>query len=187
MDIGVDKDGYSVNYGDDIGDDSSSLSPIQIDIRKQSIEAILRAVNKGYDPVVKIWPRNFELYIQDYHMVSGYVTMARFLLGATPEQFEKMLGFKTGLLKNGIYMLYVHTPDLNKDNVAARYLTSFSAGVSPRDLMILSEKSGENVQYHPDYPAAEDPIPQFVIHRDKKVRANLHGVFGYKDRYDEIW
>ena len=41
------------------------------------------------------------------HSVAGYVTFACFLLGSTPEHFERMLGFRTGALRDGCFLYYV--------------------------------------------------------------------------------
>ena len=62
-----------------------------------------------------------------------------------------------------------------------RYFSRWSAGVSPRDLYRLCEDSEVNVQYHRDYPAAFDPVPQFVLFSPVRVRS-LRML-----RYAEVW
>ncbi len=183
--LSVDSHGYAGNLGDDEGDDLSNMSPAVLEFRILSIEAILRAVNKPFERVVKVLPRNFELGEKDHHEISGYVTMARFLQGATPQQFEKMLGFKERFLQNGVYILYVLPSDLSKTNISPRYYTSWSAGISPRDLENLSTEN-KKAGYHPDYPAATDPVPQFVIHRNQKAKARLVKVLNYKEQFEQI-
>jgi hypothetical protein len=117
-------------------------------------------------------------------MVRGYVTTARFLQGATPRQFEKMLGLRIGSLAGGCSIYYLAKHAITADNIAPRAFTDWPAGVSPRELENRSKAAGRQLHYHPNYPPAQDPIPQFVVHRP--VPARLAHVLDTDERFDRI-
>jgi hypothetical protein len=133
---------------------------IMKELRRETIDIILRNARKADDHVVKVAmgsrppaPR-----------VKGYATFLRFLQGAGLAELEEKLGFKTGVLQaSGAYVYTIDPLALNADNIAPRGNTDWSAGVTPRDLHNLSVKEGKPVGYHRDYPAAKQPIIQFAI------------------------
>ena len=96
--------------------------------------------------------------------VRGYATFLHFIQGSSLAQLEEKLGFKTGVLQqHGAYVYLIDALSLHQGNIAPRGNTNWSAGVSPRDLATLSERSGKDVAYHRDYPAATSPIIQFAV------------------------
>jgi hypothetical protein len=156
---------YVENFADSAGDVLDPHPAIR-ELQESSKRAILNAIQKPSNVVVKVSrlgpPRD---------EIKGYVTLERFVQGATPQALEKMLGFRAGVLADGCRVSYPEVSALTQNDIGPRYLTSWSAGVSPRDLHNLGEKAGAAVGYHRDYPAASDPIPQFVIFRLVKVRS----------------
>jgi hypothetical protein len=154
---------YVENHADYVRDEPDRHPAIR-QLQEASKSGILNAVRQAHNTVIKV-----ALVGPPKSMVRGYVTLARFLQGATPQQFERMLGFRDGALANGCLVYHVDPFAITADNIGPRYFTSWSAGVSPRDLQRLSEAAGVNVQYNPNYPAASDPIPQFVLYREVRV------------------
>jgi hypothetical protein len=149
---------YVVNPLDKRGDpldDNPAIRELQIASRA----SILRACQN--DMVVKVSPPQVHR-----RQVRGYVTLARYLQGATPGQFERLLGMRAGALSAGCRVYHVDSAAITADNIGPRYTSSWSAGVSPRDLEAVSRRAGAPVEYHRDYPAASDPIPQFVLYRE---------------------
>lgn len=163
----TDPDGpyYVVNTADprdkdSAGDDLSDQPEATLELRAATISSILRTIQNPRNAVVKI-----SMVGAARPKVRGYATFAHFLDGATLQQLETMLGYRSGVLQNGCNVYYLEPHDIKADNIGPRYLTSWSAGVSPRDLHNLSKQAGKPVGYHPNYPAASDPIFQFVIFR----------------------
>jgi hypothetical protein len=167
---------YVYNAGDYFGDQLDPHPAIR-ELQEASKATILQAIRKPENVVVKI-----SMLGPHMQMVRGYATVERFLKGATPQQFEKRLGFKGGALNNGCRIYYIDSSALTSDNIGLRYFTSWSAGVSPRDLERLSKDSGLKVVYHRDYPSATDPIPQFVIFKEARVLNST--VLYYGDRLE---
>ena len=170
---------YAENPGDKQGDDLSNTHSAIREMRAQSVGIILKAVKKPHINVVKITKRG-----PPRNMVRGYVTTANFLQGATPRQFERMLGFRNGALKDGCMIYYVDDHFLRADNIAPRAFTDWPSGISPRELESRIRSAGKIVRYHPDFPPASDPIPQFVIHRP--VPATLACSLGPQQRFEHI-
>jgi hypothetical protein len=129
------------------------------EIRRDTIEILLRVARKPGEQVVKVAAR----YDGMSATVSGYVTFLRFLEGSTCADLERKLGFKTGALANGAYIFNVDPLALNADNIVPRGNSDWSAGVTPRDLDNLSKKHGVTAEYDPDYPPAAEPVIQFKI------------------------
>jgi hypothetical protein len=154
---------YVENHADYVGDELDTHPAIR-ELQEASKSGILNAIRQPQNTVIKV-----ALLGPPKSEVRGYVTLARFLEGATPEQFERMLGFRDGALGNGCLVYHVDPFAITADNIGPRYFTSWSAGVSPRDLERLSQAAGVNVQYNPSYPPASDPIPQFVLYREVRV------------------
>ena len=158
---------YIVNQGDydgDLLDQHPAINELQVASRA----SILRAIAKPGNVLVKV-----AMPGPHAEQVRGYVTLARFLAGATPEQLEGMLGFRQGALSKGCRVYTVDARQVTLDNVGPRYFTNWPAGVSPRDLERLGEKTGLAVGYHRDYPVAKDPIPQFVLFRPVAVLGSM--------------
>jgi hypothetical protein len=167
---------YVENHADFAGDQLDTHPAIR-GLQEASKSVILNTIRQPHNIVIKV-----ALLGPPKSIVRGYVTLARFLQGATPQQFERMLGFRDGALANGCLVYHVDPFAVTADNIGPRYFTSWSAGVSPRDLQRLSEAAGVNVQYHPNYPAASDPIPQFVLYREVRVLSSR--VLRSTDVYD---
>jgi hypothetical protein len=129
------------------------------DIRRDTIETLLRVARKPGEQVVKVVAKREKLPAT----VSGYVTFLRFLQGSTCSDLEKKLGFNSGALSSGAHIFNVDALALNADNVVPRGNSDWSAGVTPRDLDNLSKKEGVTVEYDPSYPPASDPVIQFKI------------------------
>jgi hypothetical protein len=129
------------------------------DIRRDTIETLLRVARKPGEQVVKVIAKREKLPAT----ISGYVTFLHFLKGSTCSDLEKKLGFNPGALSRGAHIFNVDPLALNADNIVPRGNSDWSAGVTPRNLDKLSNKHGVTVEYDPDYPAASDPVIQFRI------------------------
>lgn len=147
------------NPADRHGESADPHTAIE-EMRTASRDAILRACRNPANSVVKV--RSLEPHKAE---AGGYVTLGRYLVGATPAQLEAKLGLAPGAYGGGCRIYQLDGSAITADNIGARYMTSWSAGVSPRDLAVLSDRAGEDVGYHPDYPPASDPVPQFVLFR----------------------
>lgn len=183
LDYRVDDDDhafYVVNKGDSSGDDLSNLPDALRELRESTNALILQAARKPHNVVVKVRTR----HRPPTSKVRGYATFAHFLQGATPRQFEKMLGFKEGALSDGCCLYYVDHLALTPDNIAPRGSSKWPGGVTPRDLQRMNDKLGVEGKYDPDYPPASDPIFQFVIFRE--VKARLARVLNDRDSFDDI-
>jgi len=150
---------YAENLADRARDPLDAHPAIR-ELQVASRASILRGCQNPANVVVKVTAAG-----PHYAQVRGYATLARFIEGATPQQLEKLLGMRDGALSSGCRVYWVDAARLTADNIGPRYMTSWSAGVSPRDLEVLSQQAGKTVGYHRDYPAASDPIPQFVLYR----------------------
>lgn len=158
---------YIVNHGDYDGD-TLDAHPAINELQVASRATILRAIAKPGNVLVKV-----AMPGPHAEKVRGYVTLSRFLIGATPEQFEGLLGFRKGALSNGCRIYTVDAGQVTFDNIGPRYFTNWPAGVSPRDLERLRDETGLPVDYHRDYPKAADPIPQFVLFRPVAVLGSV--------------
>jgi len=157
---------YVVNQADRRGNahlNSVEDAPeVMQDIRRDTIETLLRVARRPDEQVVKVMSK----YDGMQKTVSGYVTFLRFLKGSTCAGLERKLGYKAGALANGAYILNVDALALNADNIVPRGNSDWSAGVTPRDLDNLSKEHGVTVEYDPDYPPASEPIIQFRLLTD---------------------
>lgn len=160
---------YVLNAADDPrgpGDRLDSVPAIR-DLQLASRQAILSGIRNGASPVTKVSVR-----LEMQHQVRGYVTLLRFIEGASLSELEQMLGFRNGALAGGCRLYRIDPLAIAADNIGPRYLSSWSAGVSPKDLDALSRSTGQAVEYHRDYPAASNPIPQFVLFRPVLIRGS---------------
>jgi hypothetical protein len=159
-----DDDAFHVeNHADYTGDELDAHPAIR-ELQEASRAVIPQAIRQPCNSVVKV-----AMLGPPKSKVRGYVTLARFLQGATTQQFERMLGFRDGVLSNGCVLYYVDAFALTADNIGPRYFSSWSAGVSPRDLQRVSEEAGADIKYHRNYPVASNPISQFVIFQPVRV------------------
>jgi hypothetical protein len=154
---------YVVNRADSRGNthlNSVADAPVIMqEIRRDTIESLLRVARRPGEQVVKVAAR----YDGVSATVSGYVTFLRFLDGSTCADLERKLGFKAGALAGGAHIFNVDTLALNTNNIVPRGHSDWSAGVTPRDLDNLTTKHGMAVGYDPDYPPALAPVIQFKI------------------------
>jgi hypothetical protein len=169
---------YIINNAD-AGRDQIDPHPAIRELQVASQNAILRAARDPRNVVVKVAVGG-----TIRSEVRGYVTMARFLTGSTPQQFEKMLGFRDGALRSGCVVYHVDSFKLTIENIGPRAFSNWSAGVSPHDLQRLTESTGIPIHYHRDYPPAAEPIPQFVIFRPVPVVRGKR--FNYGDCFDAV-
>jgi hypothetical protein len=133
---------------------------IMKELRRETIDVILRNARKIGEHVVKVSMGTRPPATK----VKGYATFLRFIQGSTLANLEAKLGFRSGTLQTGgAYIYNVDPLALNASNIAPRGNSDWSAGVTPRDLFNVSQKSGTDVGYHRDYPAASQPIIQFAI------------------------
>jgi hypothetical protein len=132
------------------------------ELRRDTIESILRTARKPGEQVVKVAavadPKEPPLA-----KVKGYATFLRFLKGSGIAELEVKLGLAKGKLANGAYLYAVDPLSLNLSNVVPEGYTDWSDGVTPRELHNLSQKHGVTVTYDPRYPASASPIIQFRI------------------------
>jgi hypothetical protein len=150
---------YVENLSDRDGDQLDAHPAIR-ELQEASRRTILAAVKKPFNLVAKV-ARGTGFV----SLVSGYMTLARFLDGATPDALERMLGFRAGTLRPGCRVYIVDVSCVTADEIGPRYTSAWSAGVSPRQLALLSTAADTEVGYHRGYPPATDPIPQFTIFR----------------------
>lgn len=130
------------------------------EIRRATNEIILRHARQPGRSVVKVASAAY----QPKPKVRGYATFFHLIQGCTLPTLEDRLGFRRGTLKShGVYLYTVDSLALNELNIAPRGNTDWSGGVTRRDLHNLSQQHGKKVDYHRDYPAAKDPILQFII------------------------
>jgi hypothetical protein len=133
---------------------------IMKELRRETIDIILRNARKAGERVVKVSMGTRPPATK----VKGYATFLRFIEGSSLAELEGKLGFKSGALQTGgAYVYQVDPLALNASNVAPRGNSDWSAGVTPRDLHNLSQKTGKDVGYHRNYPPAAQPIIQFAI------------------------
>jgi|GEM_PF-3508165 len=164
-------------YADRPNDNLSGAPSATQELRQASIAAIVRGVRRPGATVVKITRIGT---VQD--TVQGYVTMGRYIEGATPRQCEKILGLRTGALADGCLVYTIDASRITADNIAPRAFTNWPDGISPRELENQSRQAGFQKQYHPNYPPATDSIPQFEIL--SPVPARLKQVLGPGQRYN---
>jgi hypothetical protein len=133
---------------------------IMKELRRDTIDIILRNARKAGEQVVKVSMATRPPATK----VKGYATFLRFIQGSSLAQLEGKLGFRSGALQTGgAYVYHVDPLALNASNIAPRGNSDWSAGVSPRDLHNLAQKTGKDVGYHKSYPPAAQPIIQFAI------------------------
>ncbi len=166
---------HVVNPADRTGDRIDD-HPVIGELQRETRAGIWRAIRNPTNVAVKVTPLRPPM-----DRVKGYATVARFLLGRTPREFEDLLGMRKGVLGVGCRVFVLDATDIAEEDIGPRGFTSWSAGVTPRELHRLSERAGAPVGYHRDYPAAREPIPQFTLFRPVKVRSSRFL------RYDEIF
>jgi hypothetical protein len=80
--------------------------------------------------------------VGDKTFVSGYVTKDKFILGRTLQEIEKILGFQSGRLQQGIFVLALdRLPQENEFQLAAYSTIAEHHFVLPTDLNIDKIKS----------------------------------------------
>jgi hypothetical protein len=140
-----------------LGDDAPDIMK---ELRRETTEIILRTARKAGEQVVKVSMGTRPPATK----VKGYATFLRFIQGGSLAELERRLGFRSGALQTGgAYVYHLDPLALNASNVAPRGNSDWSAGVTPRDLHNLSQKTGKDVGYHKNYPPAAQPIIQFAI------------------------
>jgi hypothetical protein len=133
---------------------------IMKELRRETIDIILRNARKAGEQVVKVSMGTRPPATK----VKGYATFLRFIQGSSLVELEGKLGFRSGALQTGgAYIYHVDPLALNASNIAPRGNSDWSAGVTPRDLHNLSQKTAKDVGYHKNYPPAAQPIIQFAI------------------------
>lgn len=153
---------YAINRADYERELNSVLdAPAALqEFRRATNEIILRQARRSDRSVVKVAAASLPLRAS----VRGYATFLHLLNGCTMQMLEDRLGFRPGSLQTaGVYLYTVDSFALNESNIAPRGNTDWSAGITPRDLHNLSRQHGNEVGYHREYPAAKDPIIQFII------------------------
>jgi hypothetical protein len=150
-------------FSDSLRGEPAGFQDAMTELRRDTIESILRTARKPGEQVVKVAavadPNEPPLA-----RVKGYATFLRFLKGSDIAELEVKLGLAKGkLAKHGAYIYKVDPLSLNFSNVVPEGYTDWSDGVTPRELHNLSQKHGVDVTYHPDYPASSSPIIQFRI------------------------
>ena len=151
-----DASGHVRNEGDEIGDDFASMTPVEREIGAETVSLILGLFRRGGDFIcTKVRARRQDVVTPaGTYSVSGYVTMLKFVNNCTVPELELHGGMVPGLLRNGADVFFVDHGELSANNIAPRYTTQWSAGVSPSDLI----RSGTT--YHPSYPPSVTPIFQ---------------------------
>ena len=153
---------YAVNMADrDVNLNSTAgLPDIMKELRQDTNEILVRQAQKSGQSAVKIAVGGKPPTAK----IRGYATFLSFIKGSDLPELEQKLGFKSGVLQlHGAYVYHVDGLALTTSNIAPRGNTDWSAGLSPRDLYVLSNAIGAPVGYHREYPPAAKPIPQFII------------------------
>ena len=147
-------------FADSLGGASQGFVEAMTELRRDTIEIILRTARKPGEQVAKVVAGDQPVR----QTVGGYATFLRFLKGDGMAELENKLGFASGTLtRHGAYIYIVDPFSLNASNVVPEGYTDWSDGVTPRELHNLSQRSGVDVTYNPRYPAASAPIIQFRI------------------------
>ena len=153
---------YAANLSDRIGakNDFAGGPAALNELRQATIGIILARARRAEVQVVKVVPASASVWPQ----VGGYLTFLDQLSpGSTLDELEDQLGFRRGALIDGARLYTIDATSLTPHNVAPRYTSAWSAGISPRDLDNIERDSGHKVDYHRDYPAAKRPVFQFVL------------------------
>jgi hypothetical protein len=145
---------------------SSTEMEVMTELRRDTIDIILRTAHKPGEQVVKVVAGDNAVTATVPIKVRGFVTFLRFLKGSGLAELETKLGFAKGALSMGAYIYNVDPFALNATNVVPEGYTDWSDGVTPRELHNLSQKHGVPVTYNPKYPASSAPIIQFRILED---------------------
>lgn len=103
--------------------------------------------------------------------------MLKFVNHRNVAELEVRSGIAPGLLRNGVDVFFIDQ-ELASDQIAPRYSTQWSAGVSPRDLF----RTG--ARYHPSYPASASPLFQCVIFRNRPARGRFVASLNYSDTFN---
>src|SRR5688572_30116278 len=151
----VDKQTFATS----LKDASYAEKEVMSELRRETIDIILRNARKPGEQVVKVVEGDKPVASK----VRGFATFLRFLKGSGMAELEAKLGFAKGALSTGAHIYNVDPLALNATNVVPEGYTDWSDGVTPRELHNLSQKRGVAVTYDPKYPASTDPIIQFRI------------------------
>lgn len=182
MRLRTDQSESIVNAGDHIGDDLEPMPAALREIRAETIKIAQRIFSRGGEnQPAKIWARRqtgraAAATIGNVFEITGYVTLLKYLCNRTPLEMEGILGLAPQKLSSGADILVI-IDELSGDQFAPRYTSAWSAGASPRDLHNLGAK------YHPEYPPAHTPVYQWVIYRNKPVRARKIATLAYNEQF----
>lgn len=146
-------------FADSLQGEKLAFQDAMHELRRDTIETILRVARKPGEQVAKVISGDKPVY----PAVRGFATFLRFLKGSSIPELEKKLGFAKGALAHGAHIYTVDPLALNLSNVVPEGYTDWSDGVTPRELHNLSKTKGEPVTYDPDYPPSSSPIIQFRI------------------------
>lgn len=146
-------------FADSLQGENRSFQEAMSELRRDTIETILRVARKPGEQVAKVIRGDKPVYAT----VRGFCTFMRFLKGSGIPELEKKLGFAKGALAHGAHIYVVDPLSLTLSNVVPEGYTDWSDGVTPRELHKLSIRKGEAVTYDPEYPASPSPIVQFRI------------------------
>jgi len=153
---------YAANLSDRIGSKNHFVGgPAALnELREATIGIILARARRSGVQVVKVVPATAKVWPK----IGGYMTFLDQLApGSTLDEIEDQVGFRRGALADGARLYTIAATSLRSDNLAPRYTSAWSAGISPRDLENIERDSGHKVDYHRDYPPATRPVFQFVL------------------------
>jgi hypothetical protein len=150
-------------FADSLRGEPVGFEEAMTELRRDTIESILRTARKPGEKVVKV-AAVADPNAKPLAKVKGFATFLRFIKGSNITELKDKLGLaKDELSKYGAYIYTVDPFSLNLSNVVPEGYTDWSDGVTRRELHNLSQKHGVDVTYHPDYPASSSPIIQFRI------------------------
>jgi hypothetical protein len=175
-----DASGHVRNEGDEIGDDFASMTQAEREIRAETVNIVLGLFRRGGDfTCAKVRGRRENVVTPaGTYSVSGYVTMLKFVNHCTVSELELRGGMAPGILRNGADVFFIDHGELLADQIAPRYTTQWSAGVSPSDLV----RTGTT--YNPSYPPSVMPVFQCVIFRNRPAKAHLIASLNYGDTFN---
>jgi hypothetical protein len=146
-------------FSDSLSGERRPFQEAMTELRRDTVEIILRNARKPGEYVVKVVDGSEPLRPK----VRGFATFLRFLAGSGIAELERKLGLRSGALAHGAHIYTVNPLALNFSNVVPEGYTDWSDGVTPRELQNLSQKQATAVTYDPNYPASPEPIIQFRI------------------------
>ena len=119
----------SQTFSDSLRGEPLGFQEAMTELRRDTIESILRTARKPGEQVVKV------AAVVDNKppaaKIKGYATFQRFLKGSGIAELEIKLGFAKGALANGAYIYTVDALSLNLSNVVPEGYTDWSDGITP--------------------------------------------------------